>query len=266
MFVYHAQASSLGGVIRRPLHQLIDSSASSSLASIGGSHTSSSGKFAIPGVMSVESAFTHVTGSFDSRNNGHATLAKSVVEGFRLQEVVTADRIVAQYSSLYRVGADEPEIRPLGTQFVNLRINGVPVEPRLRMDFHCRYSTYSSIRDAYQSDEQLRSSLDRVNYWKRCKEELPEPLRHLPFAQTGTTDFPEDGVVCCTLLEEELEIPGAISHGPMIYIPDFGRIFLAEYQIRKKSRRLTMLRFDLGSPLEASISAGELEGNGSPIP
>lgn len=266
MFIYNAQAAALGGSIRRPVQRVIDVQAASSLPAVGGQQTNRTGRYEIPGVLSIESAYTQVSGSFDKNGNAYNTQATAVVEGLRVQEVVTADRIVAQYASVYKVGAEEPEIRPLGSQFVNLRINGVLVDPKLDVDLHSKHCTFGGLRKQYTEDADLRARMDRVNLWKIDPAVLPDQLRHLPFAQRGACDYPESGVVACSLLAEELSIPGAKTMGHMIYIEGFGRIYVAEYFIQKKTRRLSMLRFSLGSPVEGDLSTAELEGNGVPIP
>lgn len=264
MFVYQAQSLAIGGSIRRPVAQLIDVPAASSLPSVGGQQTNRMGRFEIPGVLYFASAFTQVSGSFDAKENAYNTQGKAVVEGFNLQDIVTCDRIVAQFSSKFAVGAAEPEMRPLGAQFNNLKINGRPVDIALQIDLHATYPTYSGLRAQYQADASLREKLNKVNLWKKDPATLPEQLRHYAFGRRGVTDYPENGMIFSSLLQDPLEIPGATSIGPMVHIPGFGRVYIAEYVMWKKSRRLTMLRFQLGSPLEGDISIPEMEGNGSP--
>ena len=46
-------------------------------------------------------------------------------------------------------------------------------------------------------------------------------------------------------------------------VPDFGKIFFGELLIADMSRRLTMMRLDLGSPLGGSLACGEVQSNGT---
>ena len=48
----------------------------------------------------------------------------------------------------------------------------------------------------------------------------------------------------------------------VIVLKGFGRIFLGELLITEVSRRLTLLRLKLGSPVEGEIACAEIETNG----
>jgi hypothetical protein len=51
-----------------------------------------------------------------------------------------------------------------------------------------------------------------------------------------------------------------------VHVPDFGKIYFGEMFITGESRRLTMVRFQLGSPQGGEISAAEGESNGDTYP
>jgi hypothetical protein len=57
--------------------------------------------------------------------------------------------------------------------------------------------------------------------------------------------------------------PGATIDGNMVVVPDFGRIYVGEVLIGEAERRLTMVRFDLGSPNAGRASGSEVQSNGS---
>jgi hypothetical protein len=57
--------------------------------------------------------------------------------------------------------------------------------------------------------------------------------------------------------------PGATIEGNSVIVPDFGTIFFGEILISSFSRRLTMLRLDLGSPVGGFVACAEVESNGS---
>ena len=57
--------------------------------------------------------------------------------------------------------------------------------------------------------------------------------------------------------------------GHSVHVKDFGTVFFGEMLITGHTRRLTMVRMQLGSPESGSIAFGEVETNGSwypPIP
>ena len=56
--------------------------------------------------------------------------------------------------------------------------------------------------------------------------------------------------------------PGATIDHHSVIVPDFGTIYFGEILISSFSRRLTMLRVDLGSPVGGFVACGEVENNG----
>jgi hypothetical protein len=52
--------------------------------------------------------------------------------------------------------------------------------------------------------------------------------------------------------------------GHIVFIEGFGTIHLAELAINKVSRRLTMLRVNLGSPVDGDLMLAAVDGNGTP--
>jgi hypothetical protein len=60
--------------------------------------------------------------------------------------------------------------------------------------------------------------------------------------------------------------PNAEIHGHVVYVPEFGKIYFGEMFITGHYRRLTMVRFQLGSPDGGEIVAADGETNGSNWP
>lgn len=270
MFYYHAHASVLGGSIRRPFSELITvPCGSSSLASAGGYHTSEAGPYRLRNLISFERAYTQVSGSRDAKGlyNTHASV---VIEKFSLLDVVTADRIVAQISSTHEPGQDESEIRVTGTHFVDLRIGGKLIEVNVDATLISNCPKLSDLEKHYAGDPSVKQHLDAVNYWRKPAHEVPDFMRdRVTIASCGEDELPKSkgGVTLMSLLAEPLPpIPGGKSFGNAVHLPGIGRLFFAELQISARSKRISMLRFDLGSPSEGGGSAGEPDVNGSEIP
>jgi hypothetical protein len=57
--------------------------------------------------------------------------------------------------------------------------------------------------------------------------------------------------------------PGATIDQHVVTVPDFGKIFFGEILITDLSRRLTMLRLELGSPIGGVLACAEVENNGA---
>ena len=60
--------------------------------------------------------------------------------------------------------------------------------------------------------------------------------------------------------------PGATIDHHIVTVPNFGKIFFGEILIGAISRRLTMLRLSLGSPVGGSLAFDEVETNGGWYP
>ncbi len=85
------------------------------------------------------------------------------------------------------------------------------------------------------------------------------------------TEFPEaNGTVKCSIVQEIRwdgpAHPTATIHDHVVHVPDFGKIYFGEMFIKGDSRRLTMVRFQLGSPDGGEVAAAEGETNGDPWP
>jgi hypothetical protein len=83
--------------------------------------------------------------------------------------------------------------------------------------------------------------------------------------------FPEaKGTVKCTIVQEirwdGAKHPDATIHGHVVDVPDFGRIYFGEMFITGESRRLTMVRCQLGSPAGGEVVVAEGESNGDGFP
>jgi hypothetical protein len=88
---------------------------------------------------------------------------------------------------------------------------------------------------------------------------------------TKVTGFPvANGTVRATIVQK-IEWDGpkhrdAEIHGHVVVVPDFGKIYFGEMFISAHSRRLTMVRFQLGSPDGGEIVAADGEVPGGTIP
>ena len=58
-------------------------------------------------------------------------------------------------------------------------------------------------------------------------------------------------------------VSGATIDQHVVTVPDFGKIFFGELLITDLSRRLTMLRLELGSPIGGFVACAEVESNGT---
>ena len=60
--------------------------------------------------------------------------------------------------------------------------------------------------------------------------------------------------------------PGAKIDENCVIVPDLGKIFFGELLVGAAERRMTLARFELGSPLRGYVSGGDAGSNGSWYP
>jgi hypothetical protein len=247
---FNAHGHGLSAHFHRPIEHLIDVQAATSLPTTGGHGHSRVENFRFREFISFRAAYSHVSGSRNPVDDTYTTLVTATVEGLNLLDVVTADRIVARLATQHPTKDREPEVRLVGSKFENLQIAGCKVDLELDYDFFDRLNTFETMLNELASNPQF----------KKMAED--------PF-QTGTANKLPDirGVLLCSLVKNmETTCPGVTRHGHCFVVPHFGKIYLGELLAWHGSRTLTMLRFELGSPISGTGSTGEATVNGSPWP
>src|SRR5262249_6142280 len=148
-FFFHGAALALGGQITRPFSELIENQAATSLPTVGGYGAARVEKFRYRDLISIERAVSVVTGS--SRDGVHDALAMVTIEGLNVMNIVTADKVVARLTSTHG-GGGEVSLLPIGSYFENLRIAGVPINPRLH-DVLQRCGRLSELETTYRTED-----------------------------------------------------------------------------------------------------------------
>ena len=262
-YLYNAQACAIGGSIVRPVVQNINAPAASVLSCTGGYHTAVMENFQLENIIFIRRAVTQVSGS--RGNNSYNSFASVEIEGLNIENEVTADRIVAKLSNTVAVGGDEPSFSAGGCLFVNLRIGGVLVEPELAIDLHSRLNTMSALEKAWNntSDGDHNALRSAARQWYLGSSDIQQEETNPGGNPIRAAEKTRKGQIRTSLIKE---IKGNISHlgrsGMMLEVPNFGKISLCEMFVSKYSRTLTMLRMQLGSPVEGDESVGYLDLNG----
>lgn len=253
-FLYHAQGTAFGGVMRRPFNEVIESTAATSLAQTGGFGSAVKENFNYRDIFTFRKASTQVSGS-KGPDGSYNTLVTTIIEGLNINNMVTAERIVARISTIHNGKEDETRVIPSGSEFVDLRIAGHTLNADLDLPLFCELSTVRGMRDKYAKDTEFRRTATERFGWGGLNwpkpDTLPEPK----------------GIVSCSLVKKvSCDCPELKIAGNSIKVPDFGTIYLAEYWAKEGSRRLTMMRFALGSPTEGDVTVGGIDGNGTTFP
>src|SRR5437899_11748218 len=211
-FYFHGEGHTFSGVFRRPVCVPIETLASVSLPTIGGHAHTSVENFHIPRLVSFKSAHTHVSGSEQDANT-FTTQVTTTIEGLRILDFLTADRIVARLTSEHLRKNKEGHILAIGSNFENLRLGGYPVQVTLRHDLFLECKTFEDLKKRITKDK-----------------------------KSGTMPSSTDGAVLCSLVEKvETKLPGAKLEGHVLRIPHFGSVALAEVFAEPGTKALTML-------------------------
>jgi hypothetical protein len=282
---YHADSRLLIGYLTRPVELKIEE-AFVSLSGRGGHLIQRMESFSAEGLISFESGYTRVSGSF-SQQHGWVTLATAVLERLNVFDVITADRIVAQVSTaLSGYDSHEPSLTFLGTRFENLRISGYSVDMELDLGV-CGVKPEGGKR--YLEDlgflDRVQRQLKSVAGAKGIPEDLERQydsnfasIDHLRKRAAGRAkgERHPQSKLQCSLVKSTGPIPilGVKTFGNVILIPDFGTVSLAEVEVGQSWREeldltyfgLTMLNIRMGSIGEGTVKAAHttLDGGARP--
>ncbi|HEY2392739.1 MAG TPA: hypothetical protein VGK22_16310 [Candidatus Angelobacter sp.] len=277
---YHATAFGVSGELLRPTQKSIAAQAASTLSPGGGRGFARTDNFQLDGIMSFRSAYTEVGGSFDDCHNIHTSFAYSVIEGLDIAGIITADKIVSRVAvySPDESGAKESSFDITGSHFENLRICGHPINIKLSThEFH-NHDTYAKLDQAVKTrkadhllflsglvklkDKQLQELegeyhalngvAKRVAAWKQ--ETTRKNATAYSCSAAAHLNLPDH-------VGSDSELQG---YGPIICIPKFGVVRLAEIIIQKERRYLNMLRVEMCSSGEGNIHNGNTGGGAGP--
>ena len=182
----------------------------------------------------------------------YTTLVTAVAEGVNIFDVVHAERIVARFASSYTLDDSEPHFTLVGSKFDNLQIGGCKMEIPIDVSLFEKMDTFEAVRNEFKSNADFRKMAEGPSDAERKKLELPE-----------------HGAILCSIVnlkEMKTECPGVVREGHSFIIPKFGRLFLGEILLEYSRRTLTMVRFELGSPVSGSGTVVQLNSNGTPWP
>jgi hypothetical protein len=279
---YYAEAHALAGELRLPIETKVPPQAFVKVAERGGYLSERSVGFRFESIVKFEGAYTQVAGHRETKpGHGWNTLVTSVVEGFNVLEVVTADRIVAQIATEHPQVGYTPHIYFLGTRFENLRICGHRVD--LDMDLNI-FGDRAEDDSLYTRNPDFVERVTKQHARIREKQSghgnllsnLLERYNRVPESfETSTGD--EEQVECSLVNQAEGGFPGHC-FGHVIHIPHFGTVYLATVRLTHTKRNvekdtppktvveLTMIDIKMGCATTGDASAGLVRGGGTSHP
>ena len=278
---YHAEAKALHGELHRPFREVITPQALAQLHPRGGYIDQDAKRFGAERAISYESAYTHVSGSQETKEGGgYCTLTTCAVERFNILEVVTADRIVSQIFTEHPLDGYVPRISFLATRFENLRIAGHPVELEWdlnvlggRPEGDSAYTRHAALL------KNLHAHSKRICGYKGLPAAAHERYNQVPKKTVETLkpgETKETEIIECSLVTNSHgNYPGQ-SFGHVIHVPDFGEIYLATVKVeqtdfvdgipRKTTVELNMIEARLGCAATGMVNVAACITNGNPRP
>lgn len=235
-FAYHAQAVGMAASLTRPAPEIIPSLATASLSSTGGESYSIIRDYNWKGgLITFDEASAYTTGNESpadpTANNRRTfnTLSTVTIKNLNIANMVHADLVVARVTSKHISHDPEAKITFAGSTILNLVIGGRKHDVVLDHEPFSSNPTYAGFADRFS----------------RCRGKAAE------------FDDQEKKVLSCSLATRVGD-----QEGFKIHVPEFGTIYVAQVIMKPSYRRISMLRFELGSPIAGSLEVGGGETNG----
>jgi len=280
-FLFHGHASAIGGRIVRhknkPIDLVIESGFDSALTPVGGRSRSRVGRKDFGGLVSFGSASTLAEGLFDNHKQAveasygrleeHALVATTRVTA-DIQDVVvgtgptlTVRRLRGTLHSRSPFGSGQPSIKPIDARKQTV-IDGVFIDGHeLLIELNAR------IFGKYDTHAKLLTAVDDPRFVSRHGHHLfmRSGVDHRATPRAGSLVVSHDlihSTIVHRLRWKGKPFPGAHIDHHSVKIPRFGRIYFGELLISERSRRLTMMRLKLGSPIGGQVAFAAMDPNG----
>jgi len=278
-FVFRGNASAIAGQIFRPKTIIVDvKCGGSSLGVSGGRSQSQINGQSFGDIITFGSAFTLAEGLFDDPKQAAAVTdhkgqqsqlsttttvtAETREVSVGIRPVVAIKRVRGTLVSRSSVaGSGEPSIIPArDTTIQGVMIGGNALTVNLNVGFFQKYDTRSKVLAA----------ADDLKAFKRYGNHfvLGATVEGQSLQRPGLISG--DGVIYTTIVKE-LKWDGkpptnARIDGHSVIVSDFGTVYFGELLIYKYERRLTMVRFELGSPIGGYCDFVDVGSNGGGFP
>ena len=249
-FLYTGHAAGFSARITAPFDEVVEAQATSSLGITGGYSSARVDNFRHRELISFASAHTQASGVLSRKSGCFETLVSGVLEGLNLVDMVKADYIVGRLMSRHPVeppkdGPDEPTITPVGSEFGKIRVAGYELKPVIDATLFNRVCSHTDLHNEIRRSDELRARF-------RVSEAAAKDTR------------PPSILVGSIVGEIHGGGPGVEIRGNTVHVPGFGTLHFGEFVISQYSRRLVMLRVELGCPVDMDASGPDMGGNGHP--
>lgn len=249
-FLYNGYAMGFSGRIRAPFHEIVESQASSSLGVTGGYASARVDNFRRHEIFSFAHAHTQASGILSEKSQAFETHVSGVLEGYNLLDMVKVDYMAGRLHSKHPVAPptdespDEPTITPMGSHYGKIVVAGFELTPVMDLDFFNSTLSYTDL----------------------CKKIAEDPKRRACFKLSEDATLPPArGMLVGSIVPEITGGgPGVTIERNTVHVPGFGKLHFGEFIIEQYSRRLSMMRAELGCPVQLDSSGPDMGGNGIP--
>jgi hypothetical protein len=281
-YIFNGSAAAYGGRFVRPDDVVLSSNGGSALSQAGGRSVWSDTNIRLGKAFRVSFAFTSAEGLYDNREH-----AIEVTYGKRKAETLNAVTIVRAELRDMSVGGAPPlkANDPREPEFRVRRLAGALTSrsqpPGRETSVHLNEAVYDGVSidghelivdvneelfRAHDTHGKLAKALSGAAFVKEHGAHFgrTRPLVRKAGAQGRATSGGHFiGTIVKGLRWEGAPYRGAEIDGPnTLKIPNFGRVHFGEIIIKQHSRRLSMIRFALGSPTGGDAVAGDVDTNG----
>jgi hypothetical protein len=274
-FIFRGNASALSGRIYRPNDFFLDANCASSLTVAGGRSVSRAGPKQFGDIVRFESAFTSAEGVFDDTKQAiemtygrvaQGTLMTSTTVTSELQDLVigikprlTVHRLRGTLNAKSPGGGGQTPIT-LGSDTVveGVSVDGYPLIVELNLPLFQKFSTLAQLQTAADDPGFVDEHGDCL-FMRSALSGVPPPTPAGRLIQGCGLTY---GTIVRSIRWADKPYPESNIDHHSLTVKDIGTIFFGEILISEADRRLTMIRFDLGSPDGGNGAGGEGQSNG----
>lgn len=172
-----------------------------------------------------------------------------------VQNLVMIGRVTVGLASMslqsFSTDEGEPPIRCESAKLEGIDVDGYKLTVTLAPQYFCENDTMSKLRRAAGAGK--------------------DPQFFINAGKVASYGFPNNsGTVLCTLVSEihwtDRKHPDATIDGNTVIIPNFGRVYFGEMLVQDEARRVTMVRYQLGSDDGGDGSGASGDTNGGSWP
>jgi hypothetical protein len=289
-FIFLGNAVAFAAHIRRPTDHQFKAVASSCLPVTGGLAEAVSGPQSYENLISFTSASTSAQGDFaDTRRavdftQGNfaenelstQTFVNSRLSGLKINVTQdhppqTAGKVTTfAAEQLYaRLESSSDRVNPTAFRGLEATFQGIAVDGHELLvitapEVCTQNETYDKLVQAYQEDGDFRKKYGALFYPTGNEKTGVGALLSKP--RIPNEGGPILGTIVVELRWATTPAPGTEIIANRLKIDGIGTIYFGEIFYEHNARRLTLLRFQLGSPVGADGSAVEVHSNGTPWP